>query len=124
MASAHCAPWGLEGGLEGTGNAVAVRSNGGWKEDFPNAKVLTTRIRAGDAFAVRSGGGGGFGSPLERPAGDVARDVRQGYVSATSARDLYGVVIDAETFDVDTSATEQLRTAKATLAAVESDRSS
>ena len=114
----HCAPWGLDGGLEAAGNEVSVRTDGVWKDDFPNAKVLTTRIRAGDAFAVRSGGGGGFGSPLERPADKVVDDVRQGYVSVVSAREHYGVVIDPETFEIDASATEQLRAAKATLAAV------
>ena len=83
-----------DGGMEAAGNEVSVRTNGAWKDDFPNAKVLTTRIKAGDAFAVRSGGGGGFGSPLERPAEAVARDVRQGYVSAAAARDRRATLTD------------------------------
>ena len=37
---AHCKPWGLSGGREATGNEVALRLNGAWKTDFPNAKVL------------------------------------------------------------------------------------
>ena len=68
---AHCRPWGLDGGLDGTGNAVALRIDGAWKTDFPNAKVLVAQIKAGDAFRLRSGGGGGYGSPLERPVEDV-----------------------------------------------------
>ena len=67
---------------------------------------------------MRSGGGGGFGSPLERPVDAVARDVRQGYVSPSAAREHYGVVIDAQTMDADIADTEQLRAAKATLEAV------
>ncbi len=30
---AHCRPWGLDGGLEATGNAVALRLGGTWKTD-------------------------------------------------------------------------------------------
>ncbi len=104
----HCKPWGLDGGLEGEGNSVVLRKDGDWKEDFPNAKLLTSRIRKGDAFAVRSGGGGGFGDPKKRPVDEVLHDVRQGYVSVKSARDNYGVVCDAEGA-LDEGATKALR---------------
>ena len=110
---AHCAPWGLQGGLEGTGNAVAVRSDGVWKDDFPNAKVLTMRLTEGEAFGLRSGGGGGFGDPLERPLEDVRYDVEQGYVSLEVARDHYAVAVDATTFALDVEGTERLRAARA-----------
>jgi N-methylhydantoinase B len=93
----HCAPWGLEGGHEGTGNSVALRMDGAWKEDFPNAKVLVAQLKEGDAFRLRSGGGGGFGNPEDRPLEDVAQDVKQGYVSVDSARDNYRVAADPET---------------------------
>jgi N-methylhydantoinase B len=106
---AHCRPWGLAGGLEATGNAVALRLGGTWKEDFPNAKVLVAALKAGDAFRIRSGGGGGYGSPLERPADAVREDVRQGYVSVAAAAGLYGVVIDPETCEIDQPATKRLR---------------
>ena len=43
---AHCRPWGLDGGLEGTGNQVALRRGGTWKTDFPNAKVLVAAAQA------------------------------------------------------------------------------
>src|SRR5436190_1786583 len=106
---AHCRPWGLDGGLEGTGNAVELRLGGQWKTDFPNAKVLVAQLKLGDAFKIRSGGGGGYGSPLERPAEQVAEDVRQGYVTVKAAAELYGVVLDPETYVVDVAATEKLR---------------
>ncbi len=106
---AHCRPWGLDGGGDGTGNSVALRMGGAWKTDFPNAKVLVAQVKAGDAFRLRSGGGGGYGSPLARPVEDVRNDVRQGYVSAEDAAALYGVVIDPETFEVDEEATQRLR---------------
>lgn len=109
---AHCRPWGLDGGLAGTGNAVELRIGGQWKRDFPNAKVLVAQLKADDAFAIRSGGGGGYGEPFERPIEEVQEDVRQGYVSANAARELYGVAIDAETFAVDRTATERLRASR------------
>jgi len=105
----HCRPWGLAGGLEATGNSVTVRRDGVWKEGGPNAKVLVAPLKPGDAFRLRSGGGGGYGSPLERSLEAVRNDVRQGYVSAKAARELYGVVIDAQTFAIDEAATEALR---------------
>jgi N-methylhydantoinase B len=110
---AHCKPWGLQGGLAGTGNDVALRLNGTWKTDFPNAKVLVAALKAGDAFRIRSGGGGGYGSPLEREAELVAEDVRQGYVSIAAAAEHYGVVIDPATLAIDWAATEKLRPARA-----------
>ena len=106
---AHCRPWGLDGGGDGKGNAVALRVGGAWKTDFPNAKVLVAQVKAGDAFRLRSGGGGGYGSPLSRPVEDVRNDVRQGYVSVEEAAALYGVVIDPGSFIVDEDATSRLR---------------
>ena len=82
---AHCRPWGLEGGREGSGNAVELRVAGQWKTDFPNAKVLVAQLKPGDAFKIRSGGGGGYGDPLRRPIDEVREDVRQGYVTVKSA---------------------------------------
>jgi len=105
----NCRPWGLDGGLEATGNEVALELEGEWKEDFPNAKVLTASLKDGEAFRLRSGGGGGFGNPLDRPAEIVAEDVRQGYVSLTAALDLYGVIVDPDTFAVDEAATDKRR---------------
>jgi N-methylhydantoinase B len=104
-----CPPWGLDGGGEATGNKVAFRVNNGWKDDFPNAKVLVAQLKAGDAFRISSGGGGGYGAPFERPVEDVREDVRQGYVSVQAAAERYGVVVDAETFAVDQAATDKLR---------------
>jgi N-methylhydantoinase B len=102
-------PWGLDGGGDATGNRFALRLNGQWKDDFPNAKVLVAQLKEGDAFRIQSGGGGGYGSPLQRPATDVAEDVRQGYVGLKEARELYGVAVDPDTFAVDDDETARLR---------------
>ena len=92
------------------GKSVELRVGGQWKTDFPNAKVLVAQLKPDDAFRIRSGGGGGYGSPLQRPLDDVREDVRQGYVSVQAARELYGAVIDPRTFAVDKAASERLRT--------------
>ena len=109
---AHCRPWGLNGALEGTGNQVALRQGGMWKIDFPNAKVLVAALKTDDAFLIRGGGGGGYGNPLERSVEEVAEDVRQGYVTVKAAAELYGVVVDRETFAADRASTERLRAAR------------
>jgi len=105
----NCLPWGLEGGLAGAGNEVLLRRGGEVGSEAPNAKLYSTRLAAGDAFILRSGGGGGFSSPLKRPPSKVLDDVRNGYVSADSARRYYGVVIDERTMRVDDDATAALR---------------
>jgi N-methylhydantoinase B len=89
----HCKPWGLDGGHDAMGNSIGIRTNGQWNDELPNAKVFGVRIKKGDAYVMRSGGGGGFGTPLERDPELVLADVRQGYVSVEAARDSYGVVI-------------------------------
>jgi N-methylhydantoinase B len=105
----HCKPWGLKGGLEGSGNALTTRVNGKWRDDYANAKMIFELKNDGDAFQVRSGGGGGYGHPYERAIDSVRNDVRQGYVTVKAAEDLYGVVIDGKTFVVDDQATQKKR---------------
>ena len=105
----HCKPWGLDGGLEASGNELAVRRNGNWTTDFANAKFIFELSRDGDAFRVRSGGGGGYGQPWERAVEAVRHDVRQGYVSLDAAKKLYGVILDPESFEIDDAATARRR---------------
>jgi N-methylhydantoinase B len=59
------------------------------------------------------GGGAGYGDPFERPAHLVRDDVRDGLLSVERARASYGVVLTADTFDIDESATDQLRRTRA-----------
>ena len=108
---AHCKPWGLDGGLPADGNALSLRVNGEWKHDLPNAKLMNYRLRKGDAFMVRSGGGGGFGPPAERDLERIAFDVHEGYVTADAAKRDYGVVIDEDTGEVSVERTNALRKA-------------
>jgi len=105
----HCPPWGLNGGLDATGNEVGLQFDGKWLENLPNAKVAAMNLKLGDAYRMRSGGGGGFGAPYLRNVDAVLHDVRQGYVSIEAASALYGVVVDSETLEADLTATESAR---------------
>ena len=106
----HCPPWGLFGGKDGLANRVRLLHADGREAVPPNGKVPPTPLGAGDGYVLRSGGGGGFGNPLERPPELVRRDVECGYVSLASAREDYGVVLDPQTFQIDAEATRTLRT--------------
>ena len=108
----HCKPWGLEGGGEAAGNSVGIRRNGKWEIDLPNAKVFNVRLSRGDAYMMQSGGGGGFGDPMGRDPELVAEDVREGYVSAAVALNVYRVVLTAGG-EVDVDATQARRRGKA-----------
>lgn len=112
---AHCKPWGLDGGSAAEGNALSLRVNGEWKHDLPNAKLMNYRLRKGDAFMVRSGGGGGFGPPAERDLEKIAFDVREGYITATAAQKDYCVVIDEATGEVMIEQTNAVRGSSASL---------
>jgi N-methylhydantoinase B len=105
----HCKPWGLEGAGDGFGNRVELDMVGIENAEMVNAKVFTAQLKAGDAFRVSAGGGGGFGPPWTRPAERVREDVRQGYISPESARSDYGIVLDPDSFEVDQDASETLR---------------
>lgn len=106
--------WGLDGGQRGRPNGFRVGRDGADRtmvELFGIAspsKFADIKLVAGDEYVIESGGGGGIGSPRERDPELVARDVAQGYVTATAARSEYGVVLD-ERGAVDRSATEALR---------------
>jgi N-methylhydantoinase B len=104
-----CPPWGLEGGQDGFGNLVELDMVGVDNPKMVNAKVFTARLKAGDLFRVRGGGGGGFGPAWQRPAEKVQEDVRQGYVTLESAKANYGVLLDPETLEIDHEESGRLR---------------
>jgi N-methylhydantoinase B len=61
---------------------------------------------------VLSGGGGGYGSPLERDMKRVERDVHLGYVTREAARDIYGVVLDDDGHALEKQTLERRRLLK------------
>ena len=75
------------------------------------AKFDALPLAAGDAFVMRTGGGGGWGDPFQRDPALVLRDVRVGLLTIAQARDAYGVAITADPLGVDQEETARLRTA-------------
>jgi N-methylhydantoinase B len=99
------APWGFNGGKEGRPgrNLFFV----GTEKEF-EASTHSADFEPGDVIRVESGGGGGWGDPLERDPDAVSKDVFYGYVSPEQARHVYGVVLNGD-LSVDYEATERLR---------------
>ena len=76
----------------------------------PNERQLPSkfpyrRMRAGETIRTVSPGGGGYGDPFERDPAAVLEDVRQEKMSLRHAFEQYGVVISAETLQLDAQAT-------------------
>ena len=109
----HCRPWGLYGGHAGAGNQVSVQVGTAPELRFPSGKVLGRLLRAGDAYILRSGGGGGYGSALDRPLDRIAFDLEEAYISKERAEACYGVVFHPGSTRIDAAATatnrQQLR---------------
>ncbi|MET7996107.1 hydantoinase B/oxoprolinase family protein [Amycolatopsis sp. NPDC005232] len=108
-----CPPWGLRGGQAGAVNDTIVTQPGGQPEHVKKHTGLA--LQAGSKVTFRTAGGGGWGLPSERPAADVAEDVRDGFVTAEAARELYGVVLTADG-RVDEPSTGRLRDTQADVA--------
>jgi N-methylhydantoinase B len=110
MDRVRCKPWGLDGGLSGYGNSVALHRYGKDQETlFHNGKALNQTLDNGDAYILRSGGGGGYGSPLDRDLPSLQRDVRCGYVSKQAAETVYGVVFVQDSAVINVEATKARR---------------
>ncbi len=77
-----------------------------------SGKTLRTKgfqvIPDGDRLILKLPGGAGMGDPLARDPALVARDVRDGLVSAENAHAFYKVAV-APDGTLDTAATNQLR---------------
>ena len=103
----HNAPRGRHGGGDGATGTVALASGGELRSKGQQS------IPAHDRLMLGMPGGGGIGSPLERPLELVGADVADGLVSVDSARSDYGVVVDIDG-TVDAVATEELRGSRRT----------
>ena len=84
--------------------------------DFPSlygvpslAKFSNLPLQVADILDISSGGGGGYGDPLERDVEKVEWDVLHGYVSREKTEEAYGVWIDPRTGKADLAKTAQIR---------------
>jgi len=100
-------PWGLHGGLPASLGVYELVRGDGSVERLPSK--CTIPLKQGDRLIIRTPGGGGYGSPLERPPDLVLKDVVNGLVSLDAAEKHYGVVIDRSKMRVSPRATDRLR---------------
>jgi N-methylhydantoinase B len=56
--------------------------------------VTALPLSSGDLIRIHTANGGGFGDPRQRARQRVCNDVRNGYVSAAEALEVYGVTPD------------------------------
>jgi len=97
---------GLMGGKGGTKTKLEIVRKG---KRLPYRTFDLQYLEPGDILVSNSGGGGGVGDPLDREAEKVRLDTLNEYISIQAARELYGVIIDPGTFEVDDEATKALR---------------
>lgn len=102
-------PWGLAGGNAAPTCKTIISHDDGGEESIPS-KVIK-QLDSHDTVDVYTTGGGGYGSPSERPAEKVAQDVRDEKVSAAVAEKEYGVVIEDDG-TVDEAATANRRSSE------------
>lgn len=81
-------PWALEGANEGSGNYVDVIRPDGGEERYSFVSGLT--VNTDDVIRVVTASGGGFGDPKKRDPKAVAQDVRNGFITADRAQEVYG----------------------------------
>ena len=92
-------PWGVDGGNDGSRNAMQFIYADGRDHDTVGM-ISRHPVQRDDVVRILTGTGGGWGNPLERDPAVVASDVRNEFIGSDAARDVYGVVVDPETFEV------------------------
>jgi N-methylhydantoinase B len=105
---ANCPPWGLWGGRAGEPGGYLLRLPG--ENEFKQMIGAHIPVPVDSEAIVRTGGGGGWGDPLDRDPELVRQDVVEDFISPEAARDDYGVVLAADG-SVDGAATRRRRKA-------------
>jgi N-methylhydantoinase B len=103
-------PYGLQGGQPGAAGRNVLDPN------LPTERKLhsklTMTLRRGQVFRHELPGAGGYGDPLQRDLALVAKDLRDGLLTAEAAARDYGVVACGDPPQIDATATENLRKAR------------
>jgi N-methylhydantoinase B len=107
-------PWGLSGGGQGSRNEFEIiREDGSVAGVF--GKYSRFPMHKGDTVRLITGTGGGYGNPLDRPPEKVARDVKNGYITAEQAEGDYGVIVNSK-FEIEGLAKSRIDNASAKIA--------
>jgi N-methylhydantoinase A len=87
---------GVRGGHDGTLAWQWLRAVDGTETPLPGIARVT--LQPGETIVACCGGGGGYGSPLDRDRQQVRRDVREGWISCARAEAVYGLTITEDDF--------------------------
>ena len=101
-------PYGVDGGECGAPLKALVNPPG--QSDELDTGKVTMALHSGDTVRIQVEGAGGWSPPGNRSPGRVEEDVRNELVSIERAREIYRVVIDKASLELDEAATAQLRT--------------
>lgn len=91
-------PWGIDKGHQGSPNEFYVDKTDG-TTDGPFGVYPRYKLNKNDVVRLMTGTGGGYGNPKERPADQVASDVKNGYFTVDEAREFFFVEVDSNTFE-------------------------
>ncbi|MGX5777130.1 hydantoinase B/oxoprolinase family protein [Methylorubrum zatmanii] len=94
-AQVHCgigrtrtAPWGMEGGADGSCNGLDLLSPEGGRTALTRSPPRA--LNRADVVRIRTGGGGGWGPSAERDGAAIAADIADGFLTPDEALRLYG----------------------------------
>jgi N-methylhydantoinase B len=85
-----------------------ITSRDGAIKNLPSLK-MTLPVAKYDVMKTITPGGGGWGNQLERDPQKVQWDVLEEFISVERAREVYGVVINPDNFEVNIQETEKKR---------------
>lgn len=81
-------PWGILGGADGSPNRGEIHRQDGSIECVTMATGVP--VCKGELIRIVTGHGGGYGDPKQRERAAIARDLRDGYITAQQAREDFG----------------------------------
>jgi N-methylhydantoinase B len=105
-------PWAVEGGREGSCNSLEFLYEDGARQVV--GMISRHPVKQGEIVRISTGTGGGWGNPLARDPSAVAKDAHNGFITCGAAQDVYGVIVDPETFQI-VGETDERRSALASL---------
>jgi len=99
-------PWGVNGGGDGSINHIVIIRDD--KAIWDGGRLSNFMLKKDDIVRIISGGGAGWGDPLERDPYLVLEDYKNGLISLNTAKENYGVIIPNKD-SVDMESTKILR---------------
>ena len=99
-------PYGLHGGHQGS-SSMNILNPGSDEAILPTMSV--GQMVNDSVIFHKMASGGGWGDPLERDPDMVRQDLWDEKVTLLHAREIYGVIIDPITYEIDNDGTQALR---------------